>query len=265
MGNPVAGTESKGEGSAACALTRWEGDVLVVTMNRPHVANALDPTLLRGLLQAFAAASNERCGAVVLAGAGRNFCAGADIKAYQRDPDAMQLRSAFHPPLLALAALRKPVIAALNGAVAGGAIGFALAADIRIMASAARFVPSWIDIGMVPDLGTSWMLPRMIGRSHAFEWLASGEPLSAERALALGLANEIVPDDVLLERALAVAQQLANKPRFAVALTKQLLIESLDRGFAEQMEAEAIHQDLASQLRGENEQAKAKLSSYTKF
>jgi 2-(1,2-epoxy-1,2-dihydrophenyl)acetyl-CoA isomerase len=248
--------ESESEQPNPSVLTRWEDDVLVVTMNRPHVANALDSTLLQELLRAFETASDGGCGAIILTGSGRNFCAGADIKAYQRDPTALQLRSAFYPPLLALAALRKPVIAALNGAVAGGAIGFALAADIRIMATAARFVPSWVDIGLVPDLGTSWMLPRMIGCSRAFEWIASGEPMLAERALALGLANEIVPDGTLLERALASAQRLAKKPRFAIALTKQLLFDSLGRSFAEQLEAEAVQQALADRLRTENVIAK---------
>lgn len=239
------------EQADSSVITRWEDEVLVVTMNRPHVANALDSTTLNGLLQVFGAATEDRCRALILTGAGKNFCAGADTAAYRRDPSIMQLRSAFHPPLLALAALRKPVIAAVNGAVAGGAIGLALAADIRIMGASARFVPSWIHLGLVPDLGASSILPRLIGSSRAFEWLASGEPMMAERAVALGLANESVPDGALIERALAVAQRLAKKPPFAVAATKQLLADSWSRSFADQLEAEAVQQALAARAQSE--------------
>jgi 2-(1,2-epoxy-1,2-dihydrophenyl)acetyl-CoA isomerase len=227
-------------------ITHWEGEVLVVRLNRPHVANALDSTMLTGLLQAFGAAAEDRCRAVILTGAGKNFCAGADTTAYRRDPGIMQLRAAFYPPLLALMALRKPVIAAVNGAAAGGAIGLALAADIRIMGAGARFVPSWIHLGLVPDLGVSWLLPRLIGGARAFEWLTSGEPMMAERAVALGLANESVPDGALMERALTVTQLLARQPPFALAATKQLLADSWNRSFAEQLEAEAVQQALVA-------------------
>jgi 2-(1,2-epoxy-1,2-dihydrophenyl)acetyl-CoA isomerase len=250
-----AGTEPQprvGEGSSS-VITAWQDDVLVVTLNRPHVANALDSKLLRELLQVFEVAGEERCGAVIVTGAGKNFCAGADVTAYRNDPSSMQLRGAFYPPLLALATLPKPVIAAVNGAAAGGAIGFALAADIRIMGSHARLVPSWIHIGLVPDLGTSWMLPRLIGGARAFEWLTRGEPMTAERAVALGLANECVPDEVLMNRACELARELAKKPRGAMAATKQLLAESWTRSFAQQLEAEAVQQERVSRTQGGGE------------
>jgi 2-(1,2-epoxy-1,2-dihydrophenyl)acetyl-CoA isomerase len=241
-----------GPGAETSVVIRWDDDVLVVIMNRPHVANAFNPDLLRGLSDACVEAASDRCGAVVLTGAGRNFCAGADIKEFQRDSAAMQLRTAFHPPLCALAALQKPVIAALNGAVAGGGMGFALAADIRIMGASARLVPAWVEIGLGPDLGASWFLPRLIGLGHAYEWLVSGEPMSAQRAVALGLASEVVDDDALLDHVVARAKRLAAKPRLALAFTKRLLIDGYGRSFHEQIDAEAACQELAgaAQARG---------------
>lgn len=234
-------------------VIRWDDGVLIVTLNRPAVSNALNPGMLKGLANAFAHAAADRCKVVVLAAEGRNFCAGADIKAYRSDPAAMQLKSAFHPPLYALAALRKPVIAALNGAVAGGGLGFALAADIRIMGTSARLHPAWVHIGLVPDLGASWVLPRLIGYSRAYEWLATGEPMDAPQALQLGLANAVVDDRMLLDCALDRARQLAVKSPLALGFTKQLLLDSYWRDCAAQVEEEAALQALAGAAQAQNE------------
>jgi 2-(1,2-epoxy-1,2-dihydrophenyl)acetyl-CoA isomerase len=245
-------------------VIRWDGDVLVVTMNRPQASNALNPTVLEGLSAAFAEAADDRCRAVVLSGAGRNFCAGADIKAYQIDATAMQLQSAFHPPLYALAALRKPVIAALNGAVAGGGLGFALAADIRIMGQSARLHPAWVHIGLAPDLGASWMLPRLMGYGRAYEWLTMGEPMTADRALDLGLVNAVVPDDMLLDSAIERARQLATRSPLALALTKQLLLDSYERDFKAQVEEEARLQALAGAAQAEGDAAQIRIAKFAK-
>ena len=158
-------------------LLEWDGPVLVITLNRPRVANALDPETLRRLESAWEEAAADACRAVVLTGAGRNFCAGADLGAARDRTAEMDLRRAFHPQYLGMAALDKPVVAAVRGAAAGGGLGIALAADIRILAADARLVPGWVQIGLVPDLGASWFATRQLGVSVTFDWFATGEPM----------------------------------------------------------------------------------------
>jgi 2-(1,2-epoxy-1,2-dihydrophenyl)acetyl-CoA isomerase len=245
-------------------VIRWDGDVLVVMLNRPAVSNALDAAVLRDLTQAFAIAAQDRCRAVVLCGAGRNFCAGADIAAYRADPAAMQLATAFHPPLRALAALRQPVVAALNGAVAGGGLGFALQADIRIMGRSARLHPAWVKIGLAPDLGASWVLPRLIGPARAFEWLATGDPMDAARAVAIGLAGQVVEDAALIDTAIALAHRLAAQPPRALAFTKQLLRDSYARDLDAQIDEEARVQSVVNADTTRNGAVDAQIAKYAK-
>jgi len=227
-------------------LTRWEDGVLVATLNRPERANALDGMALSALLELFSqTAIEDRCSAVVLTGAGRHFCAGADLKAYPNEPDAMSLRRGFHPVVKAMTLLDKPIVAAVNGPVAGGGLGLFLAADVRIMDATAQLLPTWIKLGLVPDLGVSWLLPRMMG-ACTLDWLISGRSMSAQRALELGLANEVVAGDMVVLSALARAREFASKPRLAVALTKRLIRESWDRNYSAQLDAEAAMQELAA-------------------
>ena len=245
-------------------LTEWRGPVLLVTLNRPQVSNALDPQMLAALAKAWDEAAMDDCRAVVVAAAGRNFCAGADLAAAGEHPDEMNLRRAFHPQYLALATLAKPVIAAVNGAAAGGGLGIALAADIRILADSARLVPAWVQIGLVPDLGASWYATRLLGEARTFDWFTSGEALNAERALALGLASEIVPLDRMVDHAVERAQRLAAQPGLAVAMTKMLLAEARRNGLADQLEAEIRFQKLAHAAPGRTEQVAARLASFAR-
>lgn len=257
-------TGSDAPGVNEDVVIRWDGGVLVIILNRPEVSNALNPSLLRSLSEAFAIADEERCRAVVLSGAGRNFCAGADLAAFRENPAEMALVTAFHPPLLALAALRKPVIAALNGSTAGGGLGFALAADLRIGATSTRFHPAWVRIGLAPDLGVSWMLPRMIGYSRAYEWLLQGEPMSASQALDLRLVNAIVSDDELLDTAIARARELAAKPAAATAFTKELLLSGYGREFSAQVEEEARVQGLVNAAASRSDEVKTQIAKFAK-
>lgn len=226
-------------------LTRWDGGVLIATLNRPERANALDGSSIKALFELFSQTANhERCSAVILTGAGRHFCAGADVKAYATEPEAMSLRYGFHPVVKAMTLLDKPIVAAVNGSVAGGGLGLVLAADVRIMAAHAQLIPSWIELGLVPDLGVSWLLPRMMG-ACAFEWLIAGQAMPAQRALELGLANEVVAGEAVVMSALARAREFAGKPGLAVALTKRLTRESWDRTYAMHLDAEAAMQEVA--------------------
>jgi 2-(1,2-epoxy-1,2-dihydrophenyl)acetyl-CoA isomerase len=251
-------------GGQPVILRAWHGKVLLVTLNRPHVSNGLNPELLAAFSQVWAEAASPDCRAVVLTGAGRNFCGGADLSAIQAGQSSTDLRDVFHPPFLAMAACQKPVITAINGAAAGGGLGLALASDIRIAADSARFVPGWVQIGLVPDLGGSWFAPRLIGEARTFEWFASGRPMPAAEALGIGLVSEVVPAENLVERALQRAQALAEQPGEAVALTKRLLALSRKNALAEQLEAEVEWQALAIAAPTRAEQVAARMASFKK-
>lgn len=253
-----------GETENAPVRSEWRGAVLLVTLNRPHVSNALDPAMLQALTRACIEAADDKCRAVVFTGAGRNFCAGADLKAASASPERMDLRHAFHPPLLALAALEKPVIAAINGAAAGGGLGLALAADIRVMAADARLVPAWVQIGLAPDLGSSWFVTRLVGEARAFDWFSSGDAMSAQRAVEWGLASEVVAPDAILSRALERAEKLAAQPGLAVPLTKASIARARGASLAEQLETEARLQKLAHKAPGRTEQVAARMKSFAK-
>ena len=223
------------------------GAVLLVTLNRPEALNSFTAELHRDLSDAWHEASDPQVRAVVLTGNGRGFCAGADL----HSPPAPEtighhtLRHTFNAHTLAMAALDKPVIAAVNGAAAGAGLSLACAADIRLASTAAKFVPAFVDIGLVPDAGGSWFITRALGYSRAFAWLASNRRLTPEVALAWGLVSEVLEPDQLIGRALELAEQLAGKPGSAVALTKRLLSQAARSSLAEQLEAEVACQNLA--------------------
>ena len=245
-------------------LTKWHDRVLLVTLNRPTRSNAFNPALLRGLAAAWSEAAEDRCRAVVVTGSGKNFCAGADLDATVKEPESMGLRSHMHPQYLQLDALEKPVIAAVNGAAAGGGLGMALAADIRICADTARFVPAFVQIGLVPDMGASYHAPRLLGASRAFDWFTSGRPMPAQEAYDLGIVSEIVPLDQLVSRALERARLLAEQPGNSVALTKALFALSRNNGLVDQLETEARFQARAFAAPGLTEQVAARMASFAK-
>jgi 2-(1,2-epoxy-1,2-dihydrophenyl)acetyl-CoA isomerase len=141
--------------------------------------------------------------------------------------------------VLGLAALAKPVLAAVNGVAAGAGLALACAADVRIASTEARFVPGYARIGVIPDSGGTWFIPRLIGWSRAFDWIATGEEASASRALEWGLVNEVVEPGALLDRAQAKARQYADMPGAAIGLTKALLHQSWGSTLSEQLEREA--------------------------
>jgi 2-(1,2-epoxy-1,2-dihydrophenyl)acetyl-CoA isomerase len=182
--------------------------------------------------------------AVVLTGAGRGFCVGQDLQEFRggaRDV-AGNLRDNFHRNVLAIRALEKPVIAAVNGAAAGAGMSLALACDVRIAARSASFVPAFVKIGLVPDSGGTWLVRRLLGAGRAFEWLTTGRRLSADEAREWGLVSEVVPDEELPERMNEVAQLYAAMPTRAVWETKRLLDAAETSAFPDQLELEATTQ-----------------------
>jgi 2-(1,2-epoxy-1,2-dihydrophenyl)acetyl-CoA isomerase len=229
--------------------TSREGAVLTITLNRPDVLNAFNAALHRGLAAALKEARGPDVRAVVVTGAGRGFCVGQDLTEFREAPGDIgsRLRSTYHPNVLAVRALEKPVIAAVNGVAAGAGMSFACACDLRIAADSASFVPAFINIGLVPDSGGSFFVTRILGPARAFEWLASGRKLTAAEAHAWGLVSEVVETDALVARAAEVAAQLAALPTRGIGMTKRLIDHALRATLEQQLEREAELQTAATQ------------------
>jgi 2-(1,2-epoxy-1,2-dihydrophenyl)acetyl-CoA isomerase len=219
-----------------------EGGVLTITLNRPDVLNALNASVHRGIYEALRTAANDdSVRAVVLTGAGRGFCVGQDLQEFAGGAGdvAQNLRDNYHRNVLAIRALQKPVIAAVNGAAAGAGMSLALACDIRIAARSASFVPAFIKIGLVPDSGGTWLVRRLLGAARAFEWLTTGRRLGADEAREWGLVSEVVEDEELPERMHEVGLLYAAMPTRAVWQTKRLLDVAETSPFPDQLELEA--------------------------
>lgn len=218
-----------------------DGAVLLVTLDRPEALNALTTEMLHELTAVWELAAEPSVRAVVVTGAGRGFCAGADLMAPRadRDPAVSGLRHTYNPHITALVALEKPVIAAVNGAAAGAGLALACAADLRLAAPTAKFVPAFARIGLVPDSGATYLVPRILGYSRTFEWLTSGRAVLADEALAWGLVHEVVESEELVSTAMQKAHALADLPGLGVALTKRALTQSARGLLLEQLELEA--------------------------
>jgi len=229
--------------------TSREGAVLTVTLNRPDVLNALNATMHKELAAALKEAGDPAVRAVVLTGAGRGFCVGQDLTEFRDLPGDIgrRLRKNYHPNVLAIRRLEKPVIAAVNGAAAGAGLSIACACDIRLAADSASFVPAFINIGLIPDSGGSYFVTRLLGYARAFEWMTSGRKLSAAEAQAWGLVSEVVEGETLVERSAEVAGQLAAMPTRGVGMTKRLFDRAATSALEEQLELEAQLQTAATQ------------------
>jgi 2-(1,2-epoxy-1,2-dihydrophenyl)acetyl-CoA isomerase len=225
-------------------------DVLELTLHRPEALNAFTVAMHRALAEALREAADPAIRAVVLTGAGRAFCGGQDLEEAIA-PDSLgpghRLGTHYNPNLLALRGLDKPVVAAVNGAAAGAGVGLALACDVRLLAEGATFVPAFSAIGLAPDSGTSWFTVQLLGYARAFAWLTTGRRIGATEALELGLADEVVPPEDLLDRARARAAELAAIPGRSAELTKRLLQSAGSATLAEQLDLERDLQQAASE------------------
>jgi 2-(1,2-epoxy-1,2-dihydrophenyl)acetyl-CoA isomerase len=229
--------------------TAREGAVLTITLNRPDVLNAFNAAMQQAFGEALQEAEAPDVRAVVLTGAGRGFCVGQDLTEFREAPGDIgsRLRVNYHPNVLAIRALEKPVIAAVNGAAAGAGLSFACACDIRIAADSASFVPAFINIGLIPDSGGTYFVSRLLGYARAFEWMSSGRRLSAAEAHSWGLVSEVVEGDDLGARTADLAGQLAAMPTRGVGMTKRLFDEAAHSTLEEQLELEADLQTAATQ------------------
>jgi 2-(1,2-epoxy-1,2-dihydrophenyl)acetyl-CoA isomerase len=225
---------------------RLEGGVATVRLDRPGAMNALNTATkvaLRDALQQAAADQAVRC--VVLTGSGRAFCAGQDLREHGANLAAglpgldATLAEHYHPIVLALATMPKPVVAAVNGIAAGAGVSLALAADLRIAAASSGFNLAFTSIGLSADTGSTWWLPRLVGMARAKELLLIPRTVGAEEALSMGLVTEVVPDDELAARTEQVASRLAAGPTVAYGAVRRALAYSAGHDLVDSLEHEA--------------------------
>ncbi len=234
-------------------LVARDGGVARLTLNRPDKLNSLTARMHEEMLTALEDLSKDgETRALVVTGAGRAFCAGQDLgedcvrPAPGKTLDFRSLlKERYNPVILRLRALSIPVVAAVNGVAAGAGVSLALAADIALAARSARFVLAFAKIGLVPDSGATYFLPRLVGRARARGLALLGDSLSAEEAQAWGLIWKCVDDDALMDEARALAQTLARGPTRAYGLIREALDRAESNGLAAQLELEAELQQRA--------------------
>jgi 2-(1,2-epoxy-1,2-dihydrophenyl)acetyl-CoA isomerase len=229
-----------------------QGSVGIVTLNHPEVMNAVSPEMLGGLMKAFDEVENPKRGVrcVVMTGEGRGFCAGANLQRPAGDSSGssdagLVLETLYHPFLRRIRNLPIPFVTAVNGAAAGVGMSFALMGDLVVCARSAYFLQAFRRIGLVPDGGSTWILPRLIGKVRAMELSLLGEKLPAETALKWGLVNRVYDDSELIDKAKELATDLANGPTKALSLIRRLYWESLDNSYEEQLNLERQSQRIA--------------------
>ena len=226
--------------------------VLTLTLNRPEVLNALTMRMMKGIRDALKnAATDKAIKAIIITASGRAFCAGADLGDLQKRQKAAafslgdELRDHFNPLVAQIRKLEKPVIGAINGLAAGAGASIILATDLKVCAEKATFLNAFVRVGLVPDSGMTYFLPRFVGYSKALEHMWLAKPVTAEQALACGWVNKVVPAEFVLVEAQMMAAELAKMPPLALALTKRAVNRSLEASsLDEQMEYEAQLQEV---------------------
>ncbi len=223
--------------------------VATITLDRPEALNALTVQAKLDLLGAFREVARDRTvRAVVLTGAGRAFCAGQDLRERLEPgvaPLAVELRERYNPIIRQMRTLDQPIVGAINGAAAGAGASLAFACDVRVASELAAFRIAFGRIGLVPDSGATWFLPRLVGPARAAEMALLDEPLSAADAERIGLVARVVPPDSLMSEARAVALRLAALAPKALALTKHALDRSWTLGLDAVLDDEAVRQGIA--------------------
>src|ERR1700759_634558 len=211
----------------------FDGAVAILRLDHQEVMNAVSMDMLGGLSEALDAIDDKReeVRCLVLTGAGRAFCTGANLQARNnqtpgRSNAGLTLETGFHPFLRRIRNLHCPIVTAVNGPAAGAGMSFALLGDMILCARSAYFLQAFRRIGLVPDCGSTRLVPRLVGRARSIELSLMGERLPAEKALEWGLVNRVHDDGVLMEEAMKLAQELANGPTGALALIRRLYWDS---------------------------------------
>ena len=238
--------------------------VATLTLNRPERLNALSAPIMDGLLEAVPRlAADPQVAVIVLTGAGRGFCAGGDVKSmaqgrkdFAMDDAVKALRARMEISRL-LHEIPKPTIAMVNGPAAGAGLALALACDLRIAAESARFITAFAKVGFSGDFGGSYFLSQLIGTGRARELYYTGAALDAKQALALGIANQVVPDAELLQTTMALAKRLADGPSVALALMKKNFNAAETGSLSELLDLEALNQITTGRTEDHLEAARA--------
>ncbi|MES2284337.1 MAG: enoyl-CoA hydratase-related protein [Bacteroidota bacterium] len=238
-----------------------DGNVLKITLNRPDKFNSFNREMALALQAALdKAATDSAIRAVYLTGEGKAFCAGQDL-AEVVDPNGVGLEKIvtehYNPIIEKIRNIEKPVICAVNGVAAGAGANIALACDIVIAANSVAFIQAFSKIGLIPDSGGTFFLPRLIGFGKASALMMLGDKISASDAEKMGMIYKVIEDDKLQEDALTIAKTLANLPTRAIGLTKRLLNQSINNTLEQQLIAEGIEQISASKTYDYNEGVKA--------
>ncbi len=246
-----------------------QGAVAAITLNRPQRLNAAPPQMFDEIHAALLQLPALGARALVITGEGRAFCSGADLAGRGSEPAAASgatsgatpgaapgatsrgagayraLTEHYGPTMLALSKLNIPIVAAVNGVAAGIGCSLALACDFVVAARSAYFLEAFVNIGLVPDGGATWMLPRLVGKARAVEMMLLGERIGADKAEAWGLIHKAVDDAELMPQAMALAERLAAGPTRALGLMRQGLARALEQSYAEALATEATHQMIA--------------------
>lgn len=228
-------------------IVTTENGICTVKLNRPDVRNALGLEMREELRDFFKAVKNQNdVKVIILTGDGKAFSAGGDLSAL-REVDAVSGRKRLqsgHELINAILNLEKPVIAAVNGVAAGAGVSLAVACDMVIAQRSTYFIQSFVNVGLIPDLGAIHFLPRLIGRQRALELMMLGEKISADQAQSIGMINRVVDDEVLIEEVGSIARKLADSPDMAVGLMKKLVNRSVLAEIDETLELEGFAQGL---------------------
>ena len=224
----------------------FDGPVAILKLDHPEVMNAVSMDMLGGLGEALDAIDDRRneVRCLVMTGAGRAFCAGANLqgrdnqKPGSRSNAGVTLETGYHPFLRRLRNLHCPIVTSVNGAAAGAGMSFALMGDMILCARSAYFLQAFRRIGLVPDCGSTWLLPRLVGRARSVELSLMGERLPAEKALEWGLVNRVYDDAALMDETMKLAHELADGPTIALSLIRRLYWESSDNSFEDQLDLE---------------------------
>lgn len=241
-------------------LYTLSNNVLTITLNRPEVYNAFNETMKKELNEALKDAEkdpNARC--IVIRGAGdKAFCSGQDLKEHSGKPAKEMedretrrslkesLEKSYNPLVRKMRNMEKPIIGMINGVAAGAGMSVALACDMRIMAESAKLIEVFIRIALVPDTGSHWFLPRLVGMAKAFEYAALGNDIGAAEAERVGLVNKVVPAAELEKVTMEIAEKLANAPTKSIGLIKRTLNKALSSDLDSLLDYEAYIQEIAS-------------------
>ena len=248
-----------------CLLYEVKDGIATLTLNRPERLNALGDTLRDDLHHAvLRAAGDEEVRAMVLTGAGKGFCSGGDVKAMHESKEAGATRSLLEriapqrdQVLLALRDAPKPVIAAVNGAAAGAGMNLALAADIRLASTAARFGQTFVKRGLHPDWGGTYFLPRLVGMAKACEMIFTGDMIDAAEALRLGLVSAVYPPEELMTATRALAGRIAEGPPLAIRLARRAIYHNAEADLRAALEFETFAQNVCSETEDAREGIRA--------